>query len=80
MSRGSELIERSLEKASGETADLRNHLRALSPQRTLDRGYAIAQSADGQVIRSADDAPAGTPVLPHPRLGQYRRALRRSIG
>ncbi len=61
VSRGSELVERSLEKASGETADLRNHLRALSPQRTLDRGYAIAQSADGQVIRSADDAPAGTP-------------------
>ncbi|WP_442929249.1 exodeoxyribonuclease VII large subunit [Mycetocola sp. CAN_C7] len=61
VSRGSELVERALDHAARETVDLRNHLRALSPQRTLDRGYAIAQSADGHVLRAAENAPAGTP-------------------
>jgi exodeoxyribonuclease VII large subunit len=37
----------------------RAHLRALSPQATLDRGYAIARTADGEVVRHADAVPAG---------------------
>ena len=42
----------------------------MSPQRTLDRGYAIVQRADphgdvpgGSVIRADGDAPAGTELL-----------------
>lgn len=61
VARGSELVERMLDHASRETGDLRSHLRALSPQRTLDRGYAIAQRPDGHILRSPSDASAGTP-------------------
>ncbi|SFN97620.1 Exodeoxyribonuclease VII large subunit [Mycetocola miduiensis] len=61
VARGTELVERILERSTREIGDLRSHLRALSPQRTLDRGYAIAQGVDGHVLRSASDAPAGTP-------------------
>lgn len=60
VARGTELIERALDHESRTTAELKAHLKALSPQRTLDRGYAIAQDPDGHVIRSAVDAPAGT--------------------
>ncbi|CEA08793.1 Exodeoxyribonuclease 7 large subunit [Arthrobacter saudimassiliensis] len=42
-------------------ADRINHLRAqvraLSPQKTLDRGYAVVQLADGSVVRQADAVP-----------------------
>ncbi|HEV7949605.1 MAG TPA: exodeoxyribonuclease VII large subunit, partial [Glaciihabitans sp.] len=38
-------------------------LRALSPQRTLDRGYAIAQLPSGLALRDAADAAEGTPLL-----------------
>ena len=32
-----------LDRATARVGELAGHLRALSPQRTLDRGYAIAQ-------------------------------------
>ena len=60
VARGTELVERAIEHELRTTADLRNHLKALSPQRTLDRGYAIAQGPDGHVLRAATEAPAGT--------------------
>jgi exodeoxyribonuclease VII large subunit len=59
VARGAELVDRALEKASTETARLRSELRALSPQRTLDRGYAIAQLPTGHVLRDAANAPNG---------------------
>ncbi|MDD6461960.1 MAG: exodeoxyribonuclease VII large subunit [Bifidobacteriaceae bacterium] len=37
-------------------------LTALSPQSTLDRGYAIAQTADGHVIADPADVPDGSEV------------------
>ncbi|GAB3143561.1 exodeoxyribonuclease VII large subunit [Micromonospora sonneratiae] len=37
-------------------------LRALSPAATLDRGYAIVQRADGQVVRASDEVSAGDPL------------------
>ena len=38
-------------------------LRALDPQATLDRGYAIVRrAADGRVVRAPVEAPAGTPL------------------
>ncbi|WP_157156788.1 MULTISPECIES: exodeoxyribonuclease VII large subunit [unclassified Diaminobutyricimonas] len=63
VARGAELVDRALEQGTHKVRELRGHLRALSPQRTLDRGYAIAQLPDGHVLRSAVDAPAGTPLL-----------------
>ncbi|MGK9146526.1 exodeoxyribonuclease VII large subunit [Plantibacter flavus] len=70
VARGAELIDRAVERAQREVGELRTQLRALSPQRTLDRGYAIVQRTDpaadvpgGAVIRAAADAPAGTELL-----------------
>lgn len=61
--RSADLIERMIERSHTRIADLRSQLRALSPQRTLDRGYAIAQLPDGTVLRSERDAIVGTPLL-----------------
>jgi exodeoxyribonuclease VII large subunit len=63
VARSTELIERMVERCHSKVGELRGHLRALSPQRTLDRGYAIAQLPDGHALRSAADAPVGTPLL-----------------
>jgi exodeoxyribonuclease VII large subunit len=61
--RSTELIERLVERSHTRVLDLRSQLRALSPQRTLDRGYAIAQLPSGAVLRSAAEAIVGTPLL-----------------
>jgi exodeoxyribonuclease VII large subunit len=61
--RSAELIERLLERSHTGVLDLRSQLRALSPQRTLDRGYSIAQLPGGAVLRSSADAVAGTLLL-----------------
>lgn len=52
----------SLVRASDSIAHLRAQVRALSPQQTLDRGYSVLQLADGQVVRSANQAPVGQDV------------------
>ena len=59
VSRGSELASRIVERADDRTRQLVAHLRALSPQRTLDRGYAIVQRDGGSIVRGRDDAPSG---------------------
>jgi len=58
--RSSELVDRAVESAARRVDELAGHQRALSPQRTLDRGYAIALLPDGSALRHASDAPAGT--------------------
>jgi exodeoxyribonuclease VII large subunit len=63
VARGTELMSRLLERGGTRVAELTSQLRALSPQRTLDRGYAIAQLPNGQALRSVADAPGGTPLL-----------------
>ena len=59
VSRGRELLDRTLERSATRVGELAGHLRALSPQRTLDRGYAIAQLPDGRVVRAAREVTAG---------------------
>ena len=61
--RGRERIDRALEVAGRQTAELRATLRALSPASTLARGYAIAHLADGVIVRDAAQAPAGSHVV-----------------
>jgi exodeoxyribonuclease VII large subunit len=60
LSRSRELIDRYIERAHTGISELTAHVRALSPQRTLARGYAIAQLADGRVLTTVADAPVGT--------------------
>ncbi|MGY6498260.1 MAG: exodeoxyribonuclease VII large subunit [Microcella sp.] len=59
VARGAELSARRVERASDELAERRARLRSLSPQSTLDRGYAIVQTADGAVLRAAADVTDG---------------------
>jgi exodeoxyribonuclease VII large subunit len=63
VARGSELMSLSIDRASARVSELAGHLRALSPQRTLDRGYSIAQLPDGRALRVASDAPNGTALV-----------------
>ena len=48
-----------LDAADGELGQVRARVRALSPQATLDRGYAVVLRADGAVLRDAADASPG---------------------
>ena len=63
VARGGELMALMIDRSSARIGELAGQLRALSPQRTLDRGYAIAQLPSGAALRSAKDAPGGTPLL-----------------
>lgn len=60
--RSSYAMRGSLARGKDAIAHLRAQVRALSPQQTLDRGYAVLQLADGQVVRSADQTPPGADV------------------
>jgi exodeoxyribonuclease VII large subunit len=61
--RSRDLVDRIVEKAASRLVELTGQLRALSPQRTLDRGYAIARLPGGAVVRSASQAPVGSRLL-----------------
>ena len=75
ISRSRELADRIVERAQQQLGEHLGHLRALSPQRTLDRGYAIAQLPDGAALRDAKDAPAGTRLLVTLASGSIRSTV-----
>ncbi len=56
LARGERRARTLLERADGELGHLRSQIRALSPQATLDRGYAVVQRADGRVVREPAEA------------------------
>lgn len=58
--RSAAAVRRRCEAEATALAHQRGHLRALSPQGVLDRGYAIAWTAGGDVVRDPAQAPAGT--------------------
>jgi exodeoxyribonuclease VII large subunit len=70
-SRGREVIERRLSQEARATAELRATLRALSPAATLARGYAIAHLPAGDIVRDAEQAPAGSTVLVRVGRGSF---------
>ena len=49
-----------LERLASEQLATAGLLRSLSPQSTLDRGYAIVRTSDGSVVTEPDKAPTGT--------------------
>jgi exodeoxyribonuclease VII large subunit len=63
VARSHELVDRVVERSLTRVGELAGQLRALSPQGTLDRGYAIAQLPSGLALRDAADAPPGTTLL-----------------
>jgi exodeoxyribonuclease VII large subunit len=54
--RGRRCARTALEAASADLAHVRARVRALSPQSTLDRGYAVVQRTDGAVVRDPVEA------------------------
>jgi exodeoxyribonuclease VII large subunit len=48
-----------LDRAADDVDHTRARVRALSPQETLRRGYAVLQDADGHVLTSPDDVAPG---------------------
>lgn len=53
-------LDYKLDKQSTELANKKNLLRSLSPQSTLDRGYAVVRDAEGKVITDPKMAKTGT--------------------
>ncbi|MCW2839156.1 MAG: exodeoxyribonuclease large subunit [Aeromicrobium sp.] len=51
-----------LERASDEVTHHLARVRGLSPLATLQRGYSVAQLADGGVVTSVEQVEAGTPL------------------
>jgi exodeoxyribonuclease VII large subunit len=49
-----------------------SQLEALSPLRVLERGYALVYGPDGNLLRSATDAPAGTSITAQLSKGRLR--------
>lgn len=52
-------------------------VRALDPQRTLERGYSITRTTGGAVVRTAHDAPPGTTVVTTTAEGEITSVVAR---
>ncbi len=63
-----EALVRLLTAADAAVRELTASLRALSPQATLDRGYAVIRDDAGAVVRDASTVAVGTPL--HVRLAR----------
>lgn len=57
--RGRRCFGQLLDRASDDVVHQRARVRALSPQATLDRGYAVLQKQDTSVVRSPEDVETG---------------------
>ncbi|TXR56556.1 exodeoxyribonuclease VII large subunit [Quadrisphaera setariae] len=57
--RGRRALEGRLREQAGVLAGLAASVSALSPAAVLERGYAVLQTDEGQVVRSPEDAPTG---------------------
>ena len=60
--RSRRVLSAALDRAADNLAHTRARVTSLSPAATLDRGYAVLQRADGQVVRRAADVAAGDPL------------------
>jgi exodeoxyribonuclease VII large subunit len=72
-------IERALERDRARLQRLEARLQAMSPTRVLQRGYAIARTKNGAVIRSHDDISPGATVEVLLGVGALEATVTRSI-
>ncbi|MFC7456894.1 exodeoxyribonuclease VII large subunit [Brachybacterium sp. GCM10030267] len=56
------LVGSRLDRAADQIDHLGRQVRSLSPLATLERGYAVAQTADGSIVRSPEAVAVGEPV------------------
>jgi exodeoxyribonuclease VII large subunit len=52
-------MDSAISHAKSEIKQIAARVRTLSPQATLDRGYAVVQKPDGSIIRAAKDLNKG---------------------
>ena len=64
-----------LEIEKKELKGVKAHLRSLSPQSTMDRGYAVVQLEDGTIVRDASKAKAGTHLRIRVAKGETRATV-----
>ena len=57
--RGGRVLDDRLERRRMQLASFADALRALSPAATLERGYAVARTADGRILRDPSGVAAG---------------------
>ena len=69
-----------LEIEKKELKGVRDHLRSLSPQSTMDRGYAVVQLEDGSIVRDASKAKAGTRLRIRVAKGETSATVNQNIG
>ncbi len=62
LDRGGRTLGDRLERRRLALASLGDAMRALSPAATLERGYAVARTADGRILRDPGDVSAGDPL------------------
>lgn len=60
-----------VERESDAIHHLRERVRSLSPQKTLDRGYAVVQKTDGYVVRDPAEVEVGEAVQIRVAGGQF---------
>lgn len=68
-------VVQAIDARASDIGHLTARVRALSPAATLDRGYAIVLTGDGQVVRRASEVPDG--ALVQVRLSQGHFGARR---
>jgi exodeoxyribonuclease VII large subunit len=58
-----------------ETTGVIAHLRSLSPQSTMDRGYSVVQSDDGKIVRDATKLKAGSVLRIRAAKGEAKASV-----
>lgn len=69
-SRALSAVSAEVRRDADRIAHLRAQVRALSPQNTLDRGYAVVQLQDGSVVRDAGSVPAAAAMRIRVAVGE----------
>jgi exodeoxyribonuclease VII large subunit len=64
-----------VDAAAADLAHVGARIRSLSPQATLDRGYAVVQRPDGHIVRAPGDVGAGDPLLVRVAEGKFTVAV-----
>lgn len=69
-----------IEASASEIGTLRTALRTLSPQATLDRGYAVLRTAEGDVVRASADVAVGDELTALVAAGRLQLAVMATDG
>jgi exodeoxyribonuclease VII large subunit len=67
-------LEHALTRAGDDVAHVRARVRALSPAATLERGYAVVQRSDGEVVRDPAQVAVGDPLRVRVAAGELGAA------